>query len=167
MDALKQGKRPILIGVVAGVVVIGIGFFGYFVVDWTFPSEVPATDAIEILKAIISIDGVLLGFLGVILLLFFSSNNAALDRIKDIHALSVSKRSEELASDRRTITILAIVSFGLLILSVLTSIVDMAGIPTGNLTSPHSSFVWPIGFLMAGLIMLIPFLAAIGLGSTG
>ena len=169
VEALGHYRKPILAGVAAGIVIAAIGLLGSIGVNFLFPAEMPTSNALQILNAIISINGVLLGFLGIMLLLFFSSNDTAIDRARGVlpNNPGAWKKVEQLRSDRQIAVVFAAISFGMLVLSIIASITSMAAIPLGEqVQATRVGFIWPIGALFAGLITILVLLVSVGLSSS-
>lgn len=144
----------------------------YFCFQWigAFPDYVPISNANELLNILISVNGILLGFVGIIFAQLLSSimdqQNVLFQRIleKPVEASSRVETLRFLDIRRYALSFIAVSTFAFLSLSILTSIVNIAKNsqfqPTDTLAS-FGLFFFPLLFTVVAVVLLALSLTAL------
>jgi hypothetical protein len=125
-----------------GIFFFIIRFAGQYVTS-NFPGQIDRDLAILVLQSIVTADGALLGFFGVIAVFAFQALQSRLFSETQPTRLS---RIENQKANMFWITLFTIVMF---VLSLLSSLVSMSSVayPT-----PPTGFYWPVAWMLEGLV---------------
>ncbi len=131
----------------------------YFCYQWigVFPDYVPISNANELLNILISVDGILLGFVGIVFAQLLSSimdqQNVLFQRVleKPEEASNRVMTLRFLDLRRNALLLIAVSTFAFLLLSILTSMVSIA---KNSKLQPTDTFA-PFGFLFLPLLFTV------------
>lgn len=151
---------------VAVVEVVFLAVFGitYAVVS-LFPDYIKVQGTIDLMKALVDVDGVLLGFMGIVYAQLFSSVMGQQNIIFQKMLGARKKHSQyeaylkEYSSRKKTLVITTIATFTLLLMSILASLVGLARVslydPTKDTYAPFSLTFLPMLYIVQAVALLV------------
>ncbi len=164
MTTLPEGPRnpaPYVVMAFGAATTILVGYG--LSVGWLFPSSVDREIAIEILRDIIQVDGVLIGFVGLVTIFAMAELTKAFEgvsmTIDGLKAFPEDKRNEVFGAilrglsrllDRRWVIALTVgIIIALLVASILSSLVSMSRL--GICVGPQT-FILPVCTMISGIV---------------
>ena len=149
-------------------------FFIAFGISASFPDYIKVQGVTELMQSLVSVDGVILGFTGVVFAQLFSS---VMDQQNTIFGRMLSNKKiyhqyenflEEYSKRKTSLVIATISTFTLLLASILTSLVGLARMSTYNATTdtyaPFSVSFFPVLLLVESIFVLVIALVALPMG---
>jgi hypothetical protein len=160
------------------IITIEIVFLAVFLIPYgistSFPDYIKVQGVTELMQSLVAVDGVILGFTGVVFAQLFSS---VMDQQNTIFGRMLSNKKiyhqyenflEEYSKRKTALVISTISSFTLLLASILTSLVGLARMSTYNATSdtysPFFVSFFPLLFLVEAVFVLVIALVALPMG---
>ncbi len=166
MTTLPEGSRnlaPYVVMAFGAVTTILVGYG--LAVGWLFPASVERKVAIEMLRDVIQVDGVLIGFVGLVMIFAMAELTRAFEGISrsmdGLKAFPDDKRKEAFGAilrgltrllDRRWIIALTVgIIITLLVASILSSLVSMSRIGIFDSVGPQT-FILPVCTMISGIV---------------
>jgi hypothetical protein len=162
----KRFLKPILFFSIAAIAIFGITFG----ISASFPDYVKVQAAIDVLKALAEVDGVMLGLSSVMFAQLFSSimgfQNVIFER-----RLTRKKNPDyepcrkEIAERKRALVLAAIGAIGFFLASIIASLINLATVesydPLKDTYAPFGLILLPIFFLVEAIAILVVALAGV------
>jgi hypothetical protein len=143
-------------------------------ISLSFPNYISVQGVTNLMQALVTLDGVVLGFTGVVYAQLFSS---VLDQQNTIFEKMLSNQKqysryesflEEYSKRKNALVIATIATFTCLLISILTSLVGLARIsmynPVTDTYAPFGIAIYPMFFLVDAVIVLVYALVGLQMG---
>lgn len=154
------------------VEVVFIAIFGStYAIVASFPDYIKVQGTIDLMKALVDVDGVLLGFVGIVYAQLFSSimdqQNTIFEKMlgSQKHYGLYENYIKEYSNRKKVLVIATLVTFTFLLISILASLVGLARVsmydPTKDTYAPFGLTFLPVFFIVEAVAMLV--IALVGL----
>jgi hypothetical protein len=167
-------KKKLLISVFVPEIVFLSIFFATYTISASFPDYIKVQGATDLMKALIDVEGVMLGFIGIIYAQLFSSimnqQNTIFQRMLTNKTRYTEYESylKEYSTKKTLLVIVTIATFIFMVASILTSLVSLAMLsnfdPLVDTYAPFSLTFLPMFLLVEAIALLV--VALVGLSTT-
>jgi hypothetical protein len=174
MKLRKPSRKELKLAFINPVFVVEVVFLVIFLSTFgivaSFPDYIKVQGTIDLMKALVDVDGILLGFVGIVFAQLFSSvfeqqniifqrklDNPKQQSYYDIYLKEYSKR-------KKTLVTATIATFTLLLISILLSLISLARV---SLYDPLKDTYAPFGLTFGPMIALVEAVAILVIALVG